>query len=307
MQIDVLHEFAAVARTLNFTSAAQRCHITQSVLSRHMSALEKELGVSLFNRSSRGARLTAFGEVYAEGVEKMLAEHDAALARIRSMKNDYTGTLRIGYLYGASHAFLPTVHTRFCETHPETDVRLASIEGGKITSVLEANEIDIGIVMTDAQPNESWYTSHLIYDDFYGVVVHTSHPLACRNSIELSELANETVYIFDPGSFHNQWSFLKHQLEQQIPEATVKDLIHDAIDIPMFAKNHRAMSIVPSHLLFALDIDGLRFIPIHKPYLSTEIRAIWKKSKESPALLGFIDCLKAVTEGMSTETLRNCV
>ncbi|MGN0037832.1 MAG: LysR family transcriptional regulator [Coriobacteriales bacterium] len=305
MQIGVLREFAAVARGLNFTSAAQQCHVTQSVLSRHMSSLEKELDVKLFNRTSRGARLTPFGELFASSVEKMLMEYDLALSQMRGMKNNFAETLKIGYLFGSVHAFLPSLHTRFCELHPETQVRLVCIDGGKIMDALESNEINMAITMMSELPNPSWYSSHLIYDDFYGAIVREDHPLAARGSIELGDLNGETVYIFDPSSYRSQWEYLRFKICECGASVELKEMIHDAIDMPMFVKNHNVVSLAPQHLLFALDMEGLRFLPIRNPYLTIDIRAVWKKSKETPALLSFIDCLKDVTGNMSTEALRN--
>ena len=72
MKIEKLYYFLSVAKHLNFTRAAQECHIAQPAISEQISSLEKELGVQLFERGARSIRLTAAGEVRTSLQEKSL-------------------------------------------------------------------------------------------------------------------------------------------------------------------------------------------------------------------------------------------
>lgn len=78
-----LRYFAEVADQLHFGAAAQRLHITQPVLSRQVSQLERELGVRLFTRSSRNVTLTAAGRQLREEAQALLAAASAAQRRVR--------------------------------------------------------------------------------------------------------------------------------------------------------------------------------------------------------------------------------
>ncbi|MER6573795.1 LysR family transcriptional regulator, partial [Streptomyces sp. NPDC001093] len=80
MDLQQLRYVVAVADTLNFTRAAERCQVVQSALSHRIAALEREVGVRLFARSSRRVELTGAGAAFLVGARECLAAADRAVA-----------------------------------------------------------------------------------------------------------------------------------------------------------------------------------------------------------------------------------
>ena len=96
MNLRHIEAFVAVAEELHFGRAAKRLHIEQSPLSRRISRLEADLGVTLLHRNGRGVRLTVAGRVFLEDALRVMLACEQAQARVRDAAAGYHGTLRIG-------------------------------------------------------------------------------------------------------------------------------------------------------------------------------------------------------------------
>lgn len=95
MEFRHMRRFLAVAEELHFARAAERLHIEQSPLSRAIKELESDLGVQLFERTTRSTRLTWAGQVFLEDVRRVFAALDQARINVKAAANGYHGTLRI--------------------------------------------------------------------------------------------------------------------------------------------------------------------------------------------------------------------
>ncbi len=99
MKTEYMKEFILLAETLNFTATADRLFISQSTLSRHLTAMEHELGYPLLITSSHGVRLTPEGEDTLQTFRGMLKDYEALLSRNQMANSAYTGTIRFGMMY----------------------------------------------------------------------------------------------------------------------------------------------------------------------------------------------------------------
>ena len=95
MRIEHLREFRILASTLSFTEAARKSFVSQSVLSKHISAMEKELGHKLVTRSRAGVGLTPEGEVFRTGIESTLESYSRAVHNLEEFSQRKTGTSRL--------------------------------------------------------------------------------------------------------------------------------------------------------------------------------------------------------------------
>ena len=88
MKIEKIGYFLSVARHLNFTKAAQECHIAQPAISRQMSSLEEELGFALFDRSSRKVRLTPAGQSFYTSMMRFVNDYDNGVEQLRHISEE---------------------------------------------------------------------------------------------------------------------------------------------------------------------------------------------------------------------------
>ena len=122
MNIDHLSEFIYVAETLSFSAAAKRFYVSQSVLSKHIAAMEDELCTKLFVRDSHHVRLTRSGEAFLEEATAIVNDYERALARIAAINQSFETVVRVGYLRNACRPFLAMFLKRMKKERPEVRV-----------------------------------------------------------------------------------------------------------------------------------------------------------------------------------------
>src|SRR5262245_61097030 len=122
--------FAAVAKHLNVTKAANNLHVSQPSLSKHLKALEDRFNLQLFTRHAKGIRLTDEGYEFFRDIEPILAQLEKINHRyVNGSAKKPTGPLRVGGTYGPASRILPSLLADFKKTNPEVDVALRSNSG----------------------------------------------------------------------------------------------------------------------------------------------------------------------------------
>ena len=189
--------FAAVARHLSFTRAAQELHLTQPAVSQQMSLLEEEVGMPLFEQIGRRIRLAPAGlELlrYATQVTELLREAGETLAAMRGLKR---GELKLGAVSTAKY-FAPTLLSAFAPGYPEITIKFTVANREEIVKLLGANELDL--VIMGRPPRELDTTAESFARHPFVIIASPDHPLARRHRIPLKSLARESFIIREQGS-----------------------------------------------------------------------------------------------------------
>jgi len=136
----------AVCEEGSFTRAAARENATQSGISQHVAAVERALGVKLFERSAAGVKPTPAGLRYYKHCVEAVGQLETANAEARDLANRVSGDLRIGLMPTFTRAVLAPTLDDFVPRHPE--VRLHIVEGysGVLTEMVRADELDFAVV-----------------------------------------------------------------------------------------------------------------------------------------------------------------
>src|SRR5271163_3707207 len=124
MEMHQLRYVVAVARTRNFSRAAEQCRVSQPSLSQQIRKLEDELGERLFDRMKREAKLTSHGETFLRRAVRILEEVDAAKREATDAQDLLRGTLTIGVLPTIAPYLLPDVMAQFTEKFPGVEIVL---------------------------------------------------------------------------------------------------------------------------------------------------------------------------------------
>ncbi len=142
-----LQYVVAVAESLSFRKAAERCHVAQPSLSAQLAQMEEALGVRLFERDRRRVLVTAAGRELIERARLILRETDDLVELARRSHDPLSGTLRIGVIPTISSYLLPRVTAALREAYPrlttlwvedKTEVLVRSLEGGALDAGLLA-------------------------------------------------------------------------------------------------------------------------------------------------------------------------
>ena len=139
MDWDKLRIFHKVARAGSFTHAAETLNLSQSAISRQISALEDAIGTPLFHRHARGLILTEQGEILFEAAEDMASKLGRATSRLTESKAAPAGPLRITTTVGLGSAWLAVRLERFLDRFPDIEVQL----------ILSNDELDIAMREAD--------------------------------------------------------------------------------------------------------------------------------------------------------------
>lgn len=177
---------AAIAEELNFTHAAEKLHVAQSALSRQIRELENELGVRLFERDTRGVRLTAAGEAFAAEARQTLFHAQRAVEGARATKGHHRGPWRLGYSPLIDLRILTKIRQHLSVAHPVADVRLASAHTSEQADGLMRGKLQAGLVVLPLR--ELGLTSDGLFRQSLVLAVPEFHPLASKAAVEITDL-----------------------------------------------------------------------------------------------------------------------
>src|SRR5579862_4151827 len=145
MEMHQLQYVVAVARTRNFSRAAEQCHVSQPSLSQQIQKLEDELGERLFNRMKREAKLTSHGEAFLHRALKILEEVDAAKREATDATNLLRGKVTLGALPTIAPYLLPGAMAAFTKKFPGVEIVVQEDTTARLLKLALACEIDFAL------------------------------------------------------------------------------------------------------------------------------------------------------------------
>jgi LysR family hydrogen peroxide-inducible transcriptional activator len=199
MELHQLRYFLAVARTRNFSRAAEQCHIAQPSLSQQIMKLEDELDEKLFERTKREVSLTSAGEMFRQHAERVVEAMEDAKDSVRDVKGLLRGRVGLGALPTVAPYYLPERLRKFAARHPGIEVVVHEDTTAHLVAAVLAKEIDVALVSTPVE------RAGLIVEEFFEepllVTLPAKHPLAKRGgkSLRLDELESEAFVLMKEG------------------------------------------------------------------------------------------------------------
>ncbi|MQA87121.1 MAG: LysR family transcriptional regulator [Streptosporangiales bacterium] len=184
-----LRYFVAVADELHFGRAAERLHIVQPALSKQISALEKDLGVQLFERTKRRVCLTEAGAIFLEEAREVLAQAGLAAERARSAARGQRGVLTIGFITPALISVLPPALRAYRQRYP--DVRLVLRESPNRPAVQGVLDNQFHLAFIRLPIEDTSLCCETVLEEPVVLAVPDDHELAEMEEIPLAALADE--------------------------------------------------------------------------------------------------------------------
>ncbi len=291
MEIRQLMIFRAVARELSFTRAAQQAHCVQSNVSVQIRALERELGVQLFERLGQRVRLTSDGARLLPYAERVLRLTDEAGAAIRSGGSP-AGSLIIGSPESVLTYRLPSVIRAFRSRFPQVELVFRGSGSSALTSRLESGEIDLGLVIDDVLETSRCHVERLCVEAIV-LVVQPRHPLLKHgNKIRLEELGSQTFLLTDVGCAY------RALLERTLGESGIRcERVMEFTSVETI-KHCAALGLgvacLPKIVVQQeLASRRLAIVPWRGPALVMNTLMAWHRDKWlSPALQSFVSLLR---------------
>ena len=196
MQLQML---VAAAEGTSLQKAADRVNRTPQAVSMAIAKLEDELGVLLFDRTSRGGfRLTAEGDVFVDYARRSLLLLNEARAAVEQVGRAQRGRLRIGANQSIGEYLLPWLTHVFQDRNPGTRLKIVIGFSKSILSALRSGDVDLALVAD--KPRDKELAVQPLMTDRLIAILNPRHPLADQDSIQLSALGTESLVLLTEAS-----------------------------------------------------------------------------------------------------------
>ncbi len=295
MNLAMLRELVDLAYTLNFSETASRLYISQPTLSKHISAIENELGVQLFIRTKQHVRITEAGTRFCEKMRRMVALYDEAAYELRNTLEHMEGTLRVGFLDAAVRSILSPCLQQFRAQYPNINLVLQSGELGDIDRAVKRDELDLclTILFSNSTLPPEWHFEPL-YDDGLAAVIPLDNPLSGRDRVRFSELMDYPLGLPDPHQYPDYARLLMEMEAASGRKAQVVCEFSHVDTAAILSESGSAITVLPAHL--CLYPHYAHFIPLDEPSAVLRIGALWRVANHTPGLLQLVDLLCAAVQ-----------
>ena len=282
MTLTELKYIVAVARERHFGRAAEACYVSQPTLSVAIRKLEDELGVTLFERGGTEVAVTPIGERIVAQAQKVLEESASIKEIARQGHDPLAGPLRVGVIHTIGPYLLPKLVPAQIARTPQMPLVLQENFTLRLVELLRQGEIDCAIMALPLP--EAGLVTQPLYDEPFVVAVPRQHPWANRESIDSSDLKDETMLLL--GSGH----CFRDQVLEVCPELSRFSAASDGIQrtfegssletIRHMVAAGIGITLLPvSALPVVKDKNALlRYVPLAAPGADRRVVLAWRRS-----------------------------
>jgi LysR family transcriptional regulator, benzoate and cis,cis-muconate-responsive activator of ben and cat genes len=286
-----LRYFLTAAEERRFSAAARRLHISAPSLSQQIRALERDLRVTLFDRTSRGAELTPAGHVLAERARVILAEVDRARQDVRSAGVSSREQVALRICTMADRVLDGALRTVGLAI-PGLEVFVTSSPGDDAVEAVRQARADAAVVWNRPQEHRD-LDGVVLGSVLFGIVLPLGHPLADRTEIPVAGLGSESAVMFPLSPFAGIW---QRTVDHLLPGGAQPGQVvvePDLINSPeaMLRAVAAGSGVAPGILgvVEHMDVSGIVVLPLDPPLL-LDLEVVWRRPAR-PAVRRLVDFL----------------
>jgi len=283
MELRQAHAFVTIVDEGHVGRAAERLHVTQPTLSRQIAALERAVGVPLFDRSRRSLALTPAGSVFAEGARDLVRRASALVESAQQAHRGELGVLRIGFVQSATFAALPSMVRAFRAAWPSVRVEVTAMTTLRQVAALADDSLDVGLLRPPVRGDLSLRT---LSRDPLVVALPGGHRLSRRRQVSLADLADESFVLYGRSSgpavhdtivgFCRDAGFSPRIVQEAVDVQTIVALVAANIGVSLLiAPTPRTESVV--------------FLPLAEDLPPWEMALAWSPGNQSPVLARLLE------------------
>lgn len=283
--------FLATYDAGSVNAAARRLYVTNSVISRHISRLERELGTALFDRLSTGMVPTEAGRAFAGYARRVLAETTSIEAELQG-RSATRARISVAAVGGVLHSVLPRVCASFHRRHPQSQIRVVRATPLQVSAMVKDGTVDVGVTY-----NLSLATDVVVRFSQQAIlqaVMNRGHPLSGMHSVSMRQIAKY------PLALSLTTSTSRALIEalaatHLIPIEPVFE-IDNLAAVLEFVATTEAVTVLNPRTISAQDQDRVTVVPLQEPELRQRTLQVQCHARRatSPALESFIEILVAM-------------
>ncbi|WP_420997448.1 LysR substrate-binding domain-containing protein [Cupriavidus sp. 30B13] len=290
MEFRHLRYFLVLAEELHFGRAARRLSISQPPLSLNIQQLEASVGARLFERDSRGVRLTAAGRAFREAAGALLAQAEDARQQAREIEAGAIGRLRIGFVGSMLYRGLPQRLREFQAGYPGIQVTLTELNSQEQIDALLHDRLDAGFIHTRRVPDE--LATALVHSEPFLCCVPADHPLAGQSSVALGALRGEPFVLFSRKVSPDYYNRIFEMCAAQGFYPQIRHEVRHWLSVVSLVSQGTGVAVVPAALQRSA-MAGAVFLPLAEATVPSEVYCAWKGAVEDPARERFLEMVRA--------------
>lgn len=288
MDIGMCRELIELAECLNFHKAANRLFITQSTLSKHVSAVERELGIRIFERNTQKVELTESGNILVAGLKQMVEVYDRTLQQAFDHQRGADAIVRIvGPLLNSEIASLVSSAVSLIAQNQPIEVVMTDTGVRDTEERLLLGNADIAIGFRYAETSSQLFYEHL-FDIPFGVACHAAHPLATVTPLTFANLTRARIISYPAEeriAYHNYVSRVKERHNIHTP---IEHLKSDTLCFPGTTDSVIFGIHFPDYSRFGADIVTRQLDDTSDVF---DTCVICRKHESNPAVLALFNAI----------------
>jgi len=290
----------AVAEHLSFYRAAQALGTSQSSVSTRIKTLEQDLGIVLFDRNTRGVRLTQAGRRFVDQVHDAIGILDRAVKTAGMQARGEEGELRVGVHMLTAGCFLDRLLERLHDEYP--GIRLHITEGTARDAQFMVREGKLDLAFMAGAHELPDLNSRIIWRDRLMVALPVKHPLAAQAGVEWPQLAEETFLVRHGGTGPQVHDLIvTRSAGKWLTPAIIRIDAGRSALLSMIAAGHGISLFAEEGV--AANTANVVFLPITDEPETLVYSAVWSPANSNPALVTLLDIAAAMNRhGPRTES-----
>ncbi len=286
MEIKNLRYFLAVAREENMSKAAEQLHVSQPTLSKTLKALEEELGKKLFIRHSFSISLTDEGMLLRDRAQDLVAMSDKIEQEFSSLDDITGGNIYFGLAESYQIRYLAREIYKLKEKYPNFTYHITSGDTEQVTEKLDKGILDFAVLCETPDSNKYEFVK-FPEADVWGAIISSSHPLAKKKSIHVSDLIGQPLFVSEQ-SWNNE---IKTWAKERFPKLKLEGSFRLSYNGSVFARENLGILLTFKDLINTEGTDMV-FRPL-SPELKSELYLIWNKYQAfTPIAEKFLEQIK---------------
>lgn len=300
MELRQISYVLAVADELHFSRAADRLHVAQPSLSRSVRALEREIGVDLFDRTSRRVALTAAGAAFVEAARHV----DAAAADLPRVAVDAaagkTGRVRLGFVASGAESVLPRLASAHRRRRPGVDLVLMEMTTDEQVAALLSGAIDLGLCRDLGDESPDLGRTPLFREPLVAVVP-AEHRLSRRRLVSMADLVTDDFVTLPRRGVPRSWQRLVAMAQEVGASVRVQQEATQFLTLLALVAAGVGVAVVPASVR-ALRAEGVRYVRLRDPLAYSDVLVVARAADPPPTAVDLRDLLVSLGGPPGTRT-----
>jgi DNA-binding transcriptional LysR family regulator len=295
VHLETLRLYCDIVRLRSFSRGAEQNFVSQSAASQAVQQLERELGVTLIDRTRRPFVVTPEGRTFYEACRGLLEQWEQARAQVASVRARVDGTVRVAAIYSVGLHDMSHHLQRFMSLYPNARVQLECLHPHKVVEAVLNDEADVGVM--SYPPADRALTVVPLREEPMALVCHPSHRFARRRSVAPRDLVGQPFVAFD------RELTIRKAIDRALRQRGVR--LHVVMEFDNIETIKQAImidagvSLLPRHTVEKeAGIRTLAVVPFDLPELVRPVGLIHRRQKPlTPAVRRFIELLQQASTG----------